>query len=108
MSMQYLRQSPLLSDRERSDVGPKPMPELLVQYPKSDKVQVTLSEDSLWDDEPAIGNDRPWAANQVQHLPSNGDGAGFWNAPEPSSGAALLMAMSGLGIVAYLWSTVIL
>lgn len=106
MSTQNLRQAPELVDQRNLQSEQKEASPLIVEYPGSEKVVVTLSEQVLWDEIAAARSPAP---------PAEGESAAKRAAAEenasevaPSSAAAFVVAGLGIALVAYLWSFIIL
>lgn len=81
-----------------------PAPELLVQYPKSEPIAVTLSRQTFWDElvETArnrIGADRPNAAD--------GKAAELVRAPELGSSLSWIAVVTGVLLFGALWSAIL-
>ena len=105
MNMQNPRPQPELPKNENQPSSPRPEPEMLVQYPRSDKVTVVLP-----DPDASARSARSWVSRARAR-------AGLlWNGEAPSGIGVLelsphlpwLAVGSGLLLVAFLWSTILL
>lgn len=105
MSTQRLRPAPEPIIEPQLQPGPEPQ-ELLVEYPGAPKIVVNLPEESLW--EQLASSARPPFNAGDDARPANLAAAGRWAEQAPGSSAPLIVAATGLAMVAYLWSFIVL
>ena len=106
MNVQNPRPQPELQENGNQPSSPRPEPEMLVQYPRSDKVTVVLP-----DPEASDRSAQSWAsrARARAGLLWNAEAAsGIGGVLELSPHLPWLVAVSGLALVAFLWSTILL
>lgn len=104
MSTQRLRQAPELIHEPQLQSEPGAQ-ELLVEYPGSAKIVVNLPEESLWE---LLASSARAPFNADEARPANLVGTGGRAEQAPGSSAPLIVAATGLAVVAYLWSFIVL
>lgn len=108
MYMQTIGPAPELQDERKPQAGPRPAPELLVQYPQSEPIAVTLPERSLWDDiASAAKRRRSIVADRAGHLAESQAAVEAAPTPRLGSASSWIAVGTGLALVAAFWSAIL-
>ena len=114
MHTQNVGPAPELREDRKSRASAKPVPDILVQYPKSGPISLALPPQNLWNEIAAAARSRrsvaPIRAAHLAEAGAEARNADLEAAPASELGSPLswVMVGAGMALVAGLWSAILL